>query len=146
MGATVAFETSLHQEPFSQSCYEYDTRRYKGSTKNGAALGNNTTGTPVLSEQVHWWTEKQAAPLCTGPGVDLTPHPSRPPSLLCRGLLIYGSILGTLQNMCVGLPTLKFSPGFLSHTCMEGENRLSDMISKDAGRAWSWSGGQSAME
>jgi hypothetical protein len=91
-------------------------------------------------------TVKQAAPLCNGPGVDLLRHPWRPPSVLCHGLLICGSVLSTLQNPHFGLPISKFSPGFLSRTCLEGENRLSDTISKDAGKAWSWSGVQSAME
>jgi hypothetical protein len=97
-------------------------------------------------EQVHRGTVKQAALLCNGPGVDLSPHPWQQPSGLCRGFFICGSILGTLQSPRVGLSTSKFSPGFLLHTCLEGENRLSDTISKDVGRAWSWSGGQSAVE
>jgi hypothetical protein len=94
----------------------------------------------LTQEHVHRGTVKQAAPLCNGHGVDLSPHPWRPLSVLCHGLLICGSVLGTLQSPHVGLPTLKFSSVFLSRTCLEGENRLLDTISKDDGRAWSWSG------
>jgi hypothetical protein len=35
-----------------------------------------------------------------------------PPSVLRRGLLICGSVLGTLQSPRIGLPTSKFSLGF----------------------------------
>jgi hypothetical protein len=135
-------------KPFSEASTYSQSLTYSGFSKLAEArefairyFDGCYQNSFCAKEQVHRGTVKQANPLCNGPGVDLLPHPWRPPSVLRRGLLICGSVLGTLQSPHVGLPTSKFSPGFLSRTCMEGENRLSDMISKDAGRAWSWSGG-----
>jgi hypothetical protein len=62
--STVAFETSLHQEPFSQGCYEYDTRRYKGSTKM-VLLWKITLQSLLFCHVLRWkWQSAEKWPKC----------------------------------------------------------------------------------